>query len=63
VLRVAIDPTKARHDVPSIVDALWTGTPAIAVNREGEAAILINPVTLREEDDAVVARRVGELLL
>jgi hypothetical protein len=45
------------------VKGLWSGTPAIAVNREGDAAVLVNPVTLREEDDAVVASRLGELLL
>lgn len=63
VLRLAIDPAVARHDVSGIVDALWTGTPAIAIGREGDAAVLVNPVTLREEDDGVVAARLGVLLL
>jgi L-seryl-tRNA(Ser) seleniumtransferase len=63
VLRVGIDANQARTDVDGLVNALWSGTPAIAVNRDGNAAIIINPVTLREEDDGVVAARVGNLLL
>ncbi len=63
VLRLAIDPGKARGDVATIVDTLWSGTPAIAVGRDGDAAITVNPSTLREEDDGLVAARIGNLLL
>jgi L-seryl-tRNA(Ser) seleniumtransferase len=63
VLRVAIDPAQARTDVNGVVNGLWSGTPAIAVGRDGDAAVLINPVTLREEDDGLVASRLGRLLL
>jgi L-seryl-tRNA(Ser) seleniumtransferase len=63
VLRVGVDTSRARLDVTGIMQGLWSGTPAISVNREGDAAVLVNPVTLREEDDAIVASRLGELLL
>jgi L-seryl-tRNA(Ser) seleniumtransferase len=63
VLRVGVDASRARQDVTGIVKGLWSGTPAISVNREGDAAVLVNPVTLREEEDAIVASRLGELLL
>ena len=63
LLRIDIDRQAARHDVAGLVEALWTGTPSIAVGRAGDEAILINPVTLREEDDGIVAARLGVLLL
>ena len=62
VLRLAIDPTRARHAADDVASALYAGNPAIAVGRDGEA-ILINPHTLREEDDGLVASRLGALLL
>jgi len=62
VLRLAFDPTRGRHDAAGVAKGLWSGVPAIAVGRDGDA-IVINPVTLREEDDGVVASRLGELLL
>lgn len=63
VLRLDIDSTAARTSVQQIVDALWTGTPAIAVNRDADKAVLVNPVTLRPEDDGLVVSRLGQLLL
>jgi L-seryl-tRNA(Ser) seleniumtransferase len=63
VLRLDIDPQAARHDVPSIVSALYSGSPAIAVGRVGDEAVLVNPVTLKEQDDGLVASRLGNLLL
>jgi L-seryl-tRNA(Ser) seleniumtransferase len=63
VLRLEFDPARGRHDATGVVDGLWNGVPAIAVARDGDDAITINPVTLREEDDGVVASRLGELLL
>jgi L-seryl-tRNA(Ser) seleniumtransferase len=62
VLRLTFDPARGRHDATGVVNGLWRGAPAIAVGRDGEA-VIINPVTLREEDDGVVASRLGELLL
>jgi len=38
------------------------GAPAIAVN-QWDNAVLVNPVTLREDDDGVVVSRLGSLLL
>jgi L-seryl-tRNA(Ser) seleniumtransferase len=63
VLRLDVDPAQARHTVPQLVEALWSSTPAIAVGRDGDSAISINPVTLREEDDGTVVSRLGNLLL
>jgi len=63
VLRLSFDPARGRYDAASVLNKLWSGVPAIAVGRDGDAAITINPVTLREEDDGVVASRLGELLL
>jgi L-seryl-tRNA(Ser) seleniumtransferase len=62
VLRLTVDGTKARHDAAGIAAGLWSGSPAIAVNRFGDA-VIINPVTLRGEDDGVVASRLGALIL
>lgn len=63
VLRLDIDASAARSSVPQIIEALWSGTPAIAVGRDADAAVLINPVTLQEQDDGLVVSRVGNLLL
>jgi D-glucosaminate-6-phosphate ammonia-lyase len=61
VLRVTMDPSRARHDARGVLDGLRNGTPAIAANIEGDS-VIINPVTLREEDDGIVASRLGVLL-
>jgi L-seryl-tRNA(Ser) seleniumtransferase len=63
VMRLSFDPARGRHDATGVVNGLWSGVPAIAVGRDGDDAITINPVTLREEDDGVVASRLGALLL
>ncbi len=63
VLRLEVDPSKARADVEGIVSALWEGSPRIAVGRDGDAAVLVNPVTFKEEDDGTVASRLGNLIL
>jgi L-seryl-tRNA(Ser) seleniumtransferase len=63
VLRLDVDPAKARHDVPTIISELYGGSPAIAVGRVGDEAVLVNPVTLKEQDDGLVASRLGNLLL
>jgi L-seryl-tRNA(Ser) seleniumtransferase len=63
VLRLEVDASQARLDVTGIVQGLWSGTPAIAVNRFGDTAVLVNPATFPKEDDPVVASRLGNLLL
>ena len=63
VLRLSFDPARGRYDAATVLNKLWSGVPAIAVGRDGDAAITVNPVTLREEDDGVVASRLGELIL
>jgi L-seryl-tRNA(Ser) seleniumtransferase len=63
VLRLDVDPSTARHDVPSIIASLYSGSPAIAVGRDGDKAVLVNPVTLQEQDDGQVVSRLGNLLL
>src|SRR5579859_1271949 len=62
VLRLTFDSSRARHDAAGVVKGLLAGTPAIAVNRDAES-ILINPVCMREEDDGLVASRLGQLLM
>jgi L-seryl-tRNA(Ser) seleniumtransferase len=63
VLRLSFDAARGRYDAASVLNKLWSGVPAIAVGRDGDTVITINPVTLREEDDGVVASRLGELIL
>jgi L-seryl-tRNA(Ser) seleniumtransferase len=61
LLRIELDPARARRDVPSVVAGLRAGNPMILVNADA-TAILVNPSTVRPEDDAVVAGRLRELL-
>jgi L-seryl-tRNA(Ser) seleniumtransferase len=61
LLRMEVDPNRARRDVQAIVAGLRAGNPMILVNADA-TAILVNPSTVRPEDDAVVAQRLGELL-
>ena len=61
-LHVELEPGKARTDADGVTSALLKGNPAVAVGR-AENTIIINPVTLREEDDGVVVSRLGSLLL
>jgi L-seryl-tRNA(Ser) seleniumtransferase len=63
VLRLDIDAAAARNDVQRVIDGLWAGSPAIAVGRDGDSAVLVNPVTLQEKDDGLVVSRLGNLLL
>lgn len=63
VLRLDVDAAEARTDVEGIVRGLWSGTPRIAVNRDGDAAVLVNPVTFSEDEDGIVASRLGNLIL
>jgi D-glucosaminate-6-phosphate ammonia-lyase len=63
MLRLTIDSGKARQTPTSLVDALWSGTPRIAIDYRGGDYVDVNPVTLQERDDAVVASRIGQLIL
>jgi L-seryl-tRNA(Ser) seleniumtransferase len=63
VLRVKLTPGEARQTPTSLVDALWTGTPSIAVDYRGGDYVDVNPVTLQDRDDGLVASRLGNLLL
>ena len=38
------------------------GSPAIALGSDIPGSVTINPVTVREEDDGVIAARLRELL-
>jgi L-seryl-tRNA(Ser) seleniumtransferase len=60
-LEVALDSSAARLDVRGLVQALTDGNPAIAV-RATERAVLLDPVTLFDGDEEVVADRLAELL-
>ena len=61
LLRIELDPARARRDVPSVVAGLRAGNPMILVNADA-TAILVNPSTVRPDDDEVVAGRLRELL-
>ena len=61
LLRIEIDPAKARRDLPAVVAGLRAGNPMILVNTDANA-ILVNPSTVRPDDDEVVAQRLRELL-
>jgi seryl-tRNA(Sec) selenium transferase len=61
VLQIAVDPA-ARRDATTVIKELMAGTPAIALGYDIPGSITINPVTMREEDDGVVAARLRALL-
>jgi D-glucosaminate-6-phosphate ammonia-lyase len=63
LLRLLIDATRAPRDAASVAAELYAGVPAIAVGRDADQAITINPVTLREEEDGIVIARLRELLM
>jgi D-glucosaminate-6-phosphate ammonia-lyase len=60
-LRIEIDPAKARRDVQAVVAGLRAGNPMILVHADA-SGVVINPSTVRPEDDGVVAQRLRELL-
>jgi D-glucosaminate-6-phosphate ammonia-lyase len=62
VLEVGLDPTAARLSSSGLVDALREGNPAIAV-RADERAVYLDPGTLFEGDEEVVAERLAQLLV
>ena len=61
VLRIAIDPGKARRSADAVAQALREGNPSIAVGPERDA-IVVNVSTVHEGDEELIARRVRELL-
>jgi uncharacterized pyridoxal phosphate-dependent enzyme len=61
VLRVQIDPTKAKRSADAVEQGLKDGNPAILINRQPDA-LMINPNTVDERDDEVVAQRLRALL-
>ena len=60
LLELKLEP-RARLNVDSLVQELRSGTPGILVGRTG-SAILINPALVMEGDEAVIARRLAQLL-
>ncbi len=61
VLRIALEPGVARHDVASLELALMAEAPAIATGKDA-SAILVNVSTVWEGDEEVVADRLARLL-
>ncbi len=61
LLRVAIDPAAARRSAEAVVAGLREGSPAIYVGAEPDA-LRLNPATLWEGDEGIVAGRIRELL-
>jgi D-glucosaminate-6-phosphate ammonia-lyase len=61
LLRIEIDPARARRDATAVVAGLRAGNPMILVNSDA-GSIMVNPSTVRPEDDEVVAARLRELL-
>jgi L-seryl-tRNA(Ser) seleniumtransferase len=61
VLRVAIDPARARRSAEAVAEALRDGSPSIVVSPASEA-IVVNVSTVHEGDEELIARRLRELL-
>jgi D-glucosaminate-6-phosphate ammonia-lyase len=61
VLRIEIDPTKAKKSADEVDAALREGSPQILVNREPNA-LLVNPNTVWEGDEEIIAQRLRALL-
>jgi L-seryl-tRNA(Ser) seleniumtransferase len=61
VLRIALEPGVARHDHASLIRALMSESPAVAVGTDG-SAILVNVSTVFEGDEEIVADRLARLL-
>jgi len=58
---ISLDPTVLGFGVDHVVKALRDGEPSIAVGA-GRAGIYINPQTLQEGEEEIVARRLAEVL-
>jgi hypothetical protein len=53
---------KARLDAPGLVSKLREGSPGIAVGFTNDGSIYLNPATLFDGDEEVVAERLAQLL-
>jgi hypothetical protein len=60
-LRVAIDPAAARMNAEDLVARLREGSPAVYVGEE-PGALLLDPATLVEGDEAILTGRIRALL-
>jgi len=61
VLRIRVDSATGRRDLQSVVSELRAGSPAIAVGVD-DGALYVNPATVLNGDEAVIADRLGRLL-
>lgn len=61
LLRISIDPARARRRVADVIAGLREETPMVYVGAESDA-ILINPSTLKPGEEEIIARRLGTLL-
>jgi D-glucosaminate-6-phosphate ammonia-lyase len=61
VLRIEIDPAKAKKSADEVEAALKEGSPQVLVNRQPDA-LLVNPNTVYEGDEEVIAQRLRALL-
>ncbi len=60
--RLTLD-TNARLGLQALIDALWSGTPAIAVNADDDGqSLFLNPMTLSDSEALIVAERLRVLL-
>jgi L-seryl-tRNA(Ser) seleniumtransferase len=60
--RLTLD-ANAGLGLQALIDALWAGTPAIAVNADDDgASLFLNPMTLDDAEALVVAERLNALL-
>jgi D-glucosaminate-6-phosphate ammonia-lyase len=62
VPRVHVAFEAARFTSDDVVRALWAGDPAIAVSAAEDNAIYLNPMTLEPGEEAIVLRRMIEVL-
>jgi hypothetical protein len=46
----------------ALTEALWEGTPRIAVSQLDDATIALNPQTLADGEDVIVAEAIRDLL-
>lgn len=61
VMRIDVDPAKARADAPTVARRLREGNPMVYVFANAES-VSVNPSTLSDDDAAVVAERLAAIL-
>jgi hypothetical protein len=52
----------ARLSAPDLVDALWSQDPSIAISKAGDTTVALNPQTLEDGEDVIVAEAIRDLL-